>query len=90
METDANFVKMLKGYGLATAEILYRLPDHHSILQTYVWQDYDLFPRFPVLFKFLNFWEEKLDGPLHSVQVVHQRLITPAEVKKVDGEFILH
>lgn len=31
----------LKGYRLATAEITYRLPDHPSLLQTFVWQHYD-------------------------------------------------
>ena len=44
-----DFRRQLEGYGLTTAQILYRLPDHPSLLQTYVWQDYDLCPRFPVL-----------------------------------------
>ena len=44
----------LKDYRLTTAEILYRLPDHPGILQTYVWQDLDLAPRYPVLRKFRN------------------------------------
>ena len=69
---------------------LYRLPDHHRILQTYVWQDYDLWPKFPVLQKFLDFWSAKLEGPLHSVTVAHSRLIKPAELRAVDGVFRLH
>ena len=64
--------------------------DHPWLLQTYVWQDYDLCPNFPVLNKFLNFWLETLEGPLHSVTVVHARLIKPAEIRAVDGEFRLH
>jgi uncharacterized protein Usg len=51
-----DFRKQLDGYGLTTAQILYRLPDHPSLLQTYVWQDYDVCPNFPVLNKFLGFW----------------------------------
>jgi hypothetical protein len=39
-----DFRRQLGGYGLTTAQILYRLPDHPSLLQTYVWQDYDLCP----------------------------------------------
>ena len=58
--------------------------------QTYVWQDYDLCPGFPHLNKFLNFWLEKLEGPLHSVIVAHARLIKPAEIRAVDGELKLH
>ena len=50
-----DFAKQVKGYGLTTAHILYRLPDHPRLLQTYVWQDYDLFPRFPALVRFLEF-----------------------------------
>jgi uncharacterized protein Usg len=42
------------------------MPDHPSLLQTYVWQNYDLFPKFPALKDFLAFWQEKLDGPLFS------------------------
>lgn len=90
MAASPDFVRQLEGYGLTTAQILYRIPDHRSLIQEYVWQDYDLFPEFPVLAKFLAFWEEKLDGPLYSVTVAHARLIRPAEMKTVDGEFRLH
>ena len=60
------------------------------ILQSYVWQDYDLAPDFPVLEKFLAFWRETLDGPLHSIQVAHRRLIGPNEWRKVDADFRLN
>ena len=85
-----DFRRQLEGYCLTTAQILYRLPDHPSLLQTYVWQDYDLCPRFPVLNRFLAFWLEKLEGPLYSVTVAHSRLIRPAELRAIDGEFRLH
>jgi uncharacterized protein Usg len=85
-----DFRRQLGGYGLTTANILYRRPDHPWLLQTYVWQEYDLCPQFPELSKFLNFWLEKLEGPLHSVTVAHARLIKPAEIKAIDGEFRLH
>ena len=78
------------GYGLTTAHILYRRPDHRWLLQSYVWQDYDLFPEFPELQRFLAFWQDKLEGPLHSVQVAHSKLIKPAELKAIGSEFRLH
>lgn len=87
---DPAFRRQLDGYGLTTAEILYRLPDHPSLLQSYIWQDYDLFPAFPTLRKFLDFWSHSLDGVLHSVRVAHAHLIRPAEFRAVDGEFKLH
>jgi len=90
MRDHAEFELMLKGYGLTTAEILYRMPDHPAVLQTYVWQDYDLAPRFPVLMKFLDFWREKLEGPLHSIRYTHQQLIKPNEWRNVQGQFLLN
>ncbi|HXW72050.1 MAG TPA: usg protein [Methylocella sp.] len=85
-----EFLKQLAGYGLATAEILYRLPDHPGLLQSYIWQDYDIAPDFPILIKFLMFWQEKLDGPLYRVVVGHSKLIKPAEIKSIGAEFRLH
>ncbi|HZH53124.1 MAG TPA: usg protein [Microvirga sp.] len=89
MQVSPDFVRQLQGYGLTTAHIFYRIPDHRSLVQEYVWQDYDIFPKFPALTKFLTFWEEKLDGPLHSVTVAHARLIRPAEMRTIDGEYRL-
>jgi uncharacterized protein Usg len=85
-----DFRKQVLGYGLTTAQILYRMPDHPSLLQTYVWQDYDLFPNFPALKDFLAFWETTLDGSLFAVTVAHSKLIKPAELHAVDGVFRLH
>jgi len=85
-----DFKRQLAGYGLTTAEILYRRPDHRWLLQSYVWQNYDLFPNFPALKDFLAFWQDKLEGPLVSVTVAHSKLIKPAEIKAIDGMFGLH
>jgi uncharacterized protein Usg len=85
-----DFQRQMSGYGLTTAQILYRMPDHQSLLQTFVWQNYDLFPKFPELQRFLALWVEKLEGPLHSVVVAHSRLIKPAELRAINGEFRLH
>ena len=78
-----NFRKQLAGYGLTTANILYRRPDHPWLLQSYVWQAYDLCPNFPELHRFLEFWQRSLEGMLHSVTVAHSRLIKPAEIADI-------
>ena len=85
-----DFRKQLLGYGLTTAEILYRRPDHQWLLQSYVWQAYDLFPKFPALQDFLAFWKNSLDGPLVSATIAHEQLVKPAELRAVDGVFRLH
>ncbi len=85
-----DFKKQVTGYGLTTAEILYRRPDHPWLLQSYVWQDYDLCPDFPELNNFLRFWQLSIEGALHTVTVAHSRLIRPSEIRAVHGIFRLH
>ena len=79
-DMDAAFLRQIEGFSLTTAEILYRLPDHPKLLQTYIWQDYDLAPRFPNLIKFLDFWSHNLDGPLATIQVAQAGLVAPARL----------
>ena len=73
--------KQLEGYRLTTAEILYHMPDHPGVLQSFVWQELDIAPRYPVLHRFLDFWSRQLEGKLHSVRVGTAALITPAEMR---------
>ena len=86
----SEFSRLLQGYSLTTAEILYRMPDHQSLIQTFIWQDYDLHPRFPKLKGFLDFWETNLDGPLYKVTVSHTALVSPAEVRILDDDYWLN
>lgn len=83
MRPDRDFSRQLEGYRLATAEILYRLPDHPALLQSYIWQDYDLAPRYPALTRFLDFWARELEGPIHSVRVAGRKLITAADLRSI-------
>lgn len=87
---SSDFLKTLEGYGLTTAEILYRMPDHPKLLQTFVWQDFDVAPNFPILNGFLQYWRDKIEGKLHSVKVAHNGLISPAEFRAVSGMLYLH
>lgn len=87
---ETDFTAQLKGFSLTTAEILYRLPDYPTLLQSYIWQDYDLHPRFPKLKGFLDFWTAKLEGQLYKVTVAHRELLSPAELRLVGAEFKVH
>ena len=90
MNEKGSFEKQLcNGYILTTAEIIYHLPDRPHLLQSYVWQDYDLAPRYPVLTDFLAFWMRELDGPVHSVVMAHQRLMTPSDFYHYSGDYLL-
>ena len=81
--------RQLLGYRLTTAEITYRLPDHPRLLQLYVWQEYDLPPRFPELKRFLRYWEANLDGKLFAVSVTATGLVR-APAQRVASEFTIH
>jgi uncharacterized protein Usg len=80
----------MAGYGLTTANILYRMPGHPALLQTYIWQDYDIAPLFPELRHFLEFWQRELEGALHSVKVAHQLLLTERDLRAVAAEFSIN
>ena len=85
-----DMAQMLADYRLTTAEILYHLPDYPRILQSYVWQNLDLAPKFPVLHRFLAFWERELEGKLHSVKVAHVGVVAPPEFRHADSTFYIH
>ncbi len=81
---------MLRGYGLTTAELFYRMPDHQLVLNSFIWQEYDLAPDYPKLFEFIEFWQTEIEGPLHSVRFVHRKMIAANEWRNVVQEFTLH
>lgn len=88
--TQSDLERMLHNYRLTTAEILYHFPDHPKLLQSFVWQELDIAPKFPVLTKFLDFWNRELDGKIHSVKVDHMKLIAPTDLKFGKGEWVIH
>jgi uncharacterized protein Usg len=85
-----DFRRQLEDYRLTTAEILYRLPDHPTLLQSYVWQDLDKIPGFPVLKKFLLHWQCKLEGKLYRVRVAAVEDIAPSEWRGYATEINIH
>lgn len=87
---DREFLKQLEGYGLLTAEISYYLPDHPSLLQLFVLQQYDVAPRFPMLHEFLDHWRREIEATLHSIRIAHNHLIGPTEWRAVDGIISIH
>lgn len=89
MDGKDKYILDVCKYKLTTAEIIYHLPDYPELLQSYIWQEFDTAPKFPVLYKFLKFWETNLDGALHSVKVSHVGLVNAREFKFADGQFLL-
>ena len=78
----------LRGWRLATAEVLYYLPDHPSLLQSFIWQTLDLAPTYPRTHHFLNFWRREIDAVIHSVQLATGETLAPAKFQS--ASVILH
>lgn len=93
MATTSDFIKMLSGHGLTTAIIWYQNPDRRTLIngKWYLWQEYDTFPEFPLLRRFVRTWNERNDGKVVLVELVgHNKLIKPAELKVIGTEFRLN
>jgi uncharacterized protein Usg len=86
----SNLGLQLQDYRLTTAEIIYHLPDHPALLQSFIWQHLDLAPNFPELHRFLDFWSRNIEGRLHSVNVSQAKLISPGRFRHVTTSLSLH
>ena len=80
-----EFEQYLKGATLLTAEVLYYMPKHPTLLQTFMWQTLDEAPHFPRLERFLDFWRREIDAVIHSVRVASGEPLASAAWRKVDG-----
>ena len=83
-ESSDDLSLRLKGWRLATAEVLYYLPDHPSLLQSFVWQTLDLAPAYPRIHRFLDYWRCEIEAVIHSVHLASGETLAPAPVNKVD------
>ena len=86
----SDLALQLRGYRMTTAEILYHLPDHPTLLQSFIWQHLDVAPDFPVLRRFLDYWTRNIEGKLHSVKVARASLITPGGLRHAGVSLQLH
>lgn len=71
----ADLEKHMDGYRLATAEIVYHMPDQPHQLQTFVWQTLDLAPEYPRIVEFVSRWRAEIKANLHSVRIARGDLI---------------
>ena len=85
---DNDLSLRVAGWRLATAEVLYYLPDHPSLLQSFVWQTLDIAPAYPRIQRFLDYWRREIDAVIHSVRLASGETLAPAPIRRAD--VILH
>jgi uncharacterized protein Usg len=76
-----DFEHQLQGGRLTTAEVLYYLPDHPKLLQSFLWQTLDVAPEYPRIHRFLDFWRREIDAVIHSVTLSTAGIVAPAKVQ---------
>ena len=81
-----DFEAQLKGKRLTTAEVLYHIPDHPGLLQSFLWQTLDEAPDFPRVQRFLQFWRREIEAVIHSVQISSMHQVAPGRVRPVTWE----
>ena len=86
-----DFQRQLEGYGLTTAHILYRRARSSLAAADLCLAGLrSLFPKFPELKTLPRVLAGEARRPAAFGEVAHSRLIKPAELHAIDGEFRLH
>jgi uncharacterized protein Usg len=78
-----DFQAQLEGKRLTTAEVLFYMPDHPDLLQSFLWQTLDEAPEFPRIQQFLDFWRREIEAVIHSVQISSVQQIAPGRIRQV-------
>lgn len=71
----------LQGFRLTTANVLYYIPDHPRLIQSFTWQTLDLAPQYPRIRKFLDFWRAEICAVIHSIEIASNEGLAPARVR---------
>lgn len=75
---------------LVTFSILYHLPDYQNIINEFIMQQFDLVPELPRLIAFLDFWDDKIEGPIKSVQVAWSGIRYSRSIRSIDSSRYIH
>lgn len=89
-DDNKEFRERLSGATLLTAEVLYYMPDHPKLLQTFMWQTLDMAPKYPRLQQFLDYWRREIEAVIHSVRVAHGQPLEAPQWRNARGVITLN
>jgi uncharacterized protein Usg len=52
-----------------TVEVIYYIPDYSRIVNVFLWQTFDLRPKYPRIHTFLDFWRREIDAVIKEVVI---------------------
>ena len=74
---------------LTLARIYYRMPDSPSIIQEFIWQDFDKPPIYPRFQKLIKYWDKYIEGPIESIDFCSSHTINHNLIF-ADCDFTIH
>ncbi len=74
---------------LVTMEVIYHMPDHPDILQSFLWQNEDIVPDYPKAKTFVEHWIENIEAKINRILLGHKQDTLPPEYLFADYEFNL-
>ena len=54
---------------LVTLDVYYWMPDYDNILQRFVWQTFDVKPKYPRIHRFLDYWHNNIDAIVNEIRI---------------------
>ena len=55
---------------VVTLNVYYWMPDYSHILQQFIWQTDDMWPGYPRIHKFLNYWHDNIEAVIEEVNIL--------------------
>ena len=60
---------IIKKWTVASVQVVYYIPDYMSLVNEFVWQTEDQLPDYPRIGRFLNYWDNHIDGPIKEAYI---------------------
>lgn len=54
---------------LVTLNIFYWMPNYENILQQFIWQTMDVKPKYPRVYRFLDYWHNNIDAVVNEIEI---------------------
>jgi len=73
------------GFELVTIEVLYHMPDHPHVLNTFVWQTLDQPPELLRARAFIDYWQAEIEAQIAQVRIACASLLRPHDLRHIDS-----
>lgn len=75
------------GLRLTSIKIIYKMPDYSNVLNEFWWQTLDVPPKYPRMKTFVDYWNDYIEGIIHSLEIGHVEEFGPIKWTNVTNTF---